>query len=287
MEDFEWARLDFTGVDGVLDDDYWFNVDIEVDDGNRSVSPCKERNPKTAAAQRLRQVLCCGSGPSCCDPNGGYTASFNLRTLDDSGVNFGNLMPDGTYHGLATLARVIHCEHYRDAAQKYFGLRFAARFQHDLGNGIRATERIGQIKTPEILHEAGRKNFGRLACKVLYDGKDARIEDFDVELQMEMFQEGSTFRSSTGHEFFGFHACSQKDSGNDGFISSGPVIPGVYKICFAYVREEKLYKIAVRQGVHTPDDYLEMDLARPCMGIPPCNEIAWGLPRNTQTPCDL
>ena len=135
------------------------------------------------------------------------------------------------------------------------GVRLGVNNFPTYANGGRYSTQVGNIALPQL----GNSGVGKLNGFVTYNGAPIANERFAYD----MFQQGSTMATSTGHPVTGF---ASDLSNADGYYSSGAVPFGTYKIYITDRTVNKKYEIN-GVAVSSTGDRIDFDLAQPCFGF--------------------
>lgn len=166
------------------------------------------------------------------------------------------------HHGWATLIADGSLEiyphisgSYNPAANTVGGVRVGAEF-FNFANGGRYSPNVGDISLPQL----GESGVGKLNGFATYNGSSVSSN----RATLDIFQEQSTWSSSTGYPVTGF---SSVNNNSDGYYSSGALPSGTYKI---YVTDNQTsHKIILNGvGIHSQYERLDFQLDKPCFGHP-------------------
>lgn len=158
-------------------------------------------------------------------------------------------------HGWSGLVSDVALEIY-PASSSYGGLRANVNSFPFAVNGGSFSPSLGKISLPK---EEGPTV--KLNGFISFDG--SYVDSKRTEIAF--FQETEPTTSSTGYPFYSFSATHAND---DGYYSSGVVLPGLYKV---YITDKAFGKtVIIHTEIRTRGDRLDFDLSKGCFGFSSC-----------------
>jgi|GEM_PF-6771490 len=209
--------------------------------------------------------------------------------IDDAAFAHGlfltNHDADGVYHGYAKGLRSAHLEFYPMSKDEHGRPLHMGVFTnvHSFGHqhaNCWYSSHIGVVSLPHVNYQQGQENYGRISGPVRKNGQSTKDQ---VDTDFRQYAPAKCFSHDPTNPVVKWDLFGYQSTGNlafphpttpvptdEGWFDTGPVIPADYEVTIGHhvPGTNKIRKVVVKLGVHSPNETTTIDVGLPDFGMP-------------------